>query len=282
MTILVFGRTGQVATELLRSADVVALGREAADLRDPETCAAAIRAHAPRAVINAAAYTAVDRAEADEATATVVNGAAPAAMAAVCAEMDIPFVHISTDYVFSGEGTTAWRPGDATGPINAYGRSKRAGEEAVRAIGRRWAILRTSWVFSAHGANFVKTMLRLSETRDRLSVVDDQIGGPTSARAIAMACLEIAGQLAEDAGRSGIHHFSGAPDTSWQGFACEIFARAGRAVAVEPIPTEAYPTPAARPLNSRLDCTSTQDIFGLSRPDWRQDLTTVLKELEIV
>ena len=278
MTILVFGRTGQVATELRRAADVVALGREAADLQDPAACAAAIRVHAPRAVINAAAYTAVDRAEADEATATRVNGAAPAAMAAACAAMDIPFVHISTDYVFSGTGTTPWRPGDATAPVNAYGRSKLVGEEAVRAVGRRWSILRTSWVFSAHGANFVETMLRLSETRDTLGIVDDQIGGPTPARAIAEACLEIAGQLAEDAGRSGIHHFSGAPDVSWAGFAREIFAQAGRAVTVTPIPTTAYPTPAVRPLNSRLDCSGTKDVFGLSRPDWRRALTTVLMD----
>ncbi|MCW8843492.1 MAG: NAD(P)-dependent oxidoreductase, partial [Rhodobacteraceae bacterium] len=185
MKILVFGRTGQVATALKHHAGITALGRGAADLTAPAACADAIRAHAPRAVINAAAYTGVDAAETDTAQAMTVNGAAPAAMAEVCAALDIPLVQISTDYVFSGQGETPWHPSDAPAPQNAYGRSKLAGEEAVRAAGGRYAILRTSWVFSAQGTNFVKTMLRLSETRDRLDIVADQIGGPTPARAIA-------------------------------------------------------------------------------------------------
>lgn len=280
MTLLVFGRTGQVASELQRLADVVALGREAADLSDSQACAEAIRAHAPRAVINAAAYTAVDRAEEDEALATLINGAAPAAMAEACAALDIPFVHISTDYVFPGHGMQAWTPANATAPQNAYGRSKLAGEVGVRAARGRYAILRTSWVFSAHGANFVKTMLRLAETRDSLSVVVDQVGGPTPAGAIAKAALVIADQLARDPGKSGTYHFSGAPDISWHGFAQEIFSRAGRAVQVAPIPTSDYPTPAARPFNSRLDCCLTREIFGLPRPDWREGLDDVLKELQ--
>ena len=180
--ILVFGSTGQVATELRRLApEATFLGRDKADLTDPEACAAAIRAHDPSAVINAAAWTAVDKAEEEEATATVVNGTAPGAMARVCADLGIPFVHISTDYVFEGGGTAAWAPTDPTGPLGAYGRSKLAGEQALQAAGGTWAILRTSWVFSAHGNNFVKTMLRLSETRDALNVVGDQIGGPTPA-----------------------------------------------------------------------------------------------------
>ena len=186
MTLLVFGQTGQVAQALASLApEAVFLSRTQADLSDPEACAAAIRAHAPQAVINAAAWTAVDRAEAEEAAAHVVNAEAPGAMARACADLAIPFLHVSTDYVFDGSGDSPWQPGDATGPINAYGRSKLAGEEAIRAAGGPHAILRTSWVFSAEGANFVKTMLRLSETRDALGVVGDQIGGPTPASAIA-------------------------------------------------------------------------------------------------
>jgi len=278
---LVFGRTGQVAIEIHRLANAVALGREQADLSDPTTCAAAIYEHQPCAVINAAAFTAVDRAEDDEVLATMVNAHAPAAMAQACAALDIPFVHISTDYVFAGSGSSSWLPDDATGPIGVYGRSKLAGENAVCDAGGRYAILRTSWVFSAHGANFVKTMLQLSQTRDTLNVVDDQIGGPTPAHAIAAACLKIADQLIRAPNKSGTYHFSGAPDVNWHGFAQEVFARAGRKTAVSPIPTSAYPTPAARPLNSRLDCSSTEDVFGILRPDWRMALDDVLKELEI-
>ena len=161
--ILVFGKTGQVATELQRSGDVLALGRDQADLSDPVACAQRIRALAPRAVINAAAYTAVDKAEEDEELATIINGDAPTAIAQACAEMQIPLVHISSDYVFEGSGGEPWKPGDATAPQNAYGRSKLVGEEGILGSGATHAILRTSWVVSAHGANFVKTMLRLSE-----------------------------------------------------------------------------------------------------------------------
>lgn len=280
MTILVFGRTGQVATELQRDPAVVALGRDLADLTDPQVCADVIHAHAPRAVINAAAYTAVDHSEENEVLATTINSAAPIAMARACAALDIPFVQISTDYVFDGTGVAAWKPEDMTLPQNAYGRSKLAGEVGVSAAGGRYAILRTSWVFSGHGANFVKTMLRLSETRDNLSVVADQIGGPTPARAIADACLVMADQLENKASKAGTYHFSGAPDVSWQEFATEIFAKANRKVALPPIKTIDYPTPAVRPSNSRLDCTSTEQVFGLTRPDWRNALTDVLNELE--
>ncbi|PTX00112.1 dTDP-4-dehydrorhamnose reductase [Pararhodobacter aggregans] len=281
MSVLVFGKTGQVATELQRHPGVLALGRDAADLSDAQACAAAIRAHRPRAVINAAAYTAVDRAESDEAHALRVNAGAPAAMARECAALGLPFVTISTDYVFDGAGTDPFAPDAPTGPLGAYGRSKLAGEEAVRAAGGAQAILRTSWVFSAHGANFVKTMLRLSETRDSLTVVADQIGGPTPARAIAGACLTIAAHLGRDPGASGTYHFAGTPDVSWADFAREIFARAGRATTVTPIPTADYPTPARRPANSRLDCRTTEAVFGIARPDWRQALTQTLTELDI-
>ncbi len=279
MTILVFGKTGQLARELAAHQGVTCLGRDQADLSHPAACAAAIRAAQPQMVINAAAYTAVDRAEEEEALAQVVNGAAPGAMAVACAELGIPFVTVSTDYVFDGSGEAPWQPGDAPGPLNAYGRSKLAGEDAVRAAGGVHAILRTSWVVSAHGNNFVKTMLRLGRDRERLTIVADQTGAPTPARAIAAACLEIARQLAQDPAKSGTYHLAGAPQTSWADFAREIFAQAGVDCAVEDIPTTAYPTPAARPLNSRLDCTTLETVFGLSQPDWRLGLKDILKDL---
>ena len=279
--LLVFGRTGQVARELQQLAPVLALGRDAADLAQPGACAAAIQAHRPRAVINAAAYTAVDRAEEDAPLATALNGAAPAEMALACAALNIPLVHISTDYVFAGTGQHPWAPGDIAQPANAYGRSKWAGEEGIRASGCTHAILRTSWVFSAHGANFVKTMLRLSDTRDQISVVDDQIGGPTPARAIAAACLAIADQLQEAPEKTGTYHFSGAPDASWCSFARAIFSLTGRPTRVQAISTSAYPTPAARPLNSRLDCNTTTSVFGLARPDWHAGLKECLTDLGI-
>lgn len=278
--ILVFGRTGQVARELARLVpDAVYLGRDQADLSDPEACAAAIRAHNPRAVINAAAYTAVDRAEDQEALAAYINGAAPAAMARECAALSVPFVHISTDYVFDGAGTAPFAPDHPTAPLGAYGRTKLMGEQGVQAAGGTHAVLRTSWVFSCHGSNFVRTMLRLGAERDVLRVVADQIGGPTPARAIAHACISIATQLRDAPEKSGIYHFSGAPDTSWAGFAREIMERAGLDCRIEDIATSDYPTPAKRPLNSRLECSSLS-MFGLERPDWRQGLADVLTELK--
>ncbi|MCD1633131.1 dTDP-4-dehydrorhamnose reductase [Martelella mediterranea] len=277
--ILVFGQSGQVATELKRILpDALFLSRHEADLTNPAACAAAIAEHRPAAVINAAAYTAVDKAESDEETALNVNATAPGAMARAAAELGIPFVHISTDYVFAGTGEKPFSPDDPTAPLGAYGRTKLAGEQLVARTGGPFAILRTSWVFSAHGGNFVKTMLRLAESRDSLTIVADQIGGPTSARAIALACKVMAEQLIKDPAKSGIYHFSGAPDTSWADFARAIFEMAGRAVTVTDIATSDYPTPAARPLNSRLDC-STLSAFGLARPDWRTDLAHVLTEL---
>ena len=279
--ILVFGKTGQVARELQQLGRVKALGREDANLSDPQACAGAIRHHSPDVVINAAAYTAVDQAENEEAVATVINGDAPTAMAKVCAELGIPFLHISTDYVFEGTGQAPWQPQDQTAPQNAYGRSKLAGETGIADSSGTYAILRTSWVVSSHGANFIKTMLRLSETRDALNIVGDQIGGPTPAHDIALACLKIAEQLIQDTSKSGTYHFSGAPDVSWADFANEIFDKAGKSVAVTPIPTTDYPTPAQRPLNSRMDCTGTKRAFGIERPDWVTGLKTILDDLEV-
>lgn len=279
MTLLIFGQTGQVATELQRLApNAVFLGRDRADLSDPAACAAAIRTHAPRAVINAAAWTAVDKAEAEEAAATVVNGDAPTAMAAACAAMGIALVHISTDYVFDGAGDTAFAPDHPTAPLGAYGRSKLKGEEGVRAAEGPHAILRTSWVFSAHGNNFLKTMLRLGASRDSLTVVADQIGGPTPARAIAQACLNMAAHLQADPAKTGTYHFSGAPDVSWANFAREIIAHAGLTCAITDIPTSAYPTPAQRPANSRMECTSLA-VVGLRRPDWKSAIADALTDL---
>ena len=278
--ILVFGQTGQVAQELRRLApDLVFLGRAEADLSDPDACAAAIAAHAPRAVINAAAYTAVDRAEEEETLAQRVNGAAPAAMARACAGLGVPLVHISTDYVFDGAGDQPFRPHHPTAPLGAYGRTKLAGEDGIRAVGGVHAIMRTSWVLSSHGNNFVKTMLRLGAERDALRVVADQIGGPTPARAIAAACLIIAQKLQDAPDKAGTYHLSGAPDTSWAEFARAIMDQAGLTCRIEDIPSIDFPTPARRPLNSRLDC-STLSTFGLVRPDWRAELADVISELK--
>jgi dTDP-4-dehydrorhamnose reductase len=281
MTLLVFGQSGQVARALARLApDAVYLGRADADLTDPAACAAAIAAHRPVAVINAAAYAAVDRAETDEATAHAVNAASPGAMAAACARDGIPFVHLSTDYVFDGSGQTPLPPDAPVAPLGAYGRTKAAGEALIRSPGGTHAILRTSWVFSSDGSNFVKTMLRLAETRDRLTVVADQHGGPTPAAALAAACLTIADQLRAQPALSGTYHLSGARDTTWADFARTIFDMAGRRVEIEDIPTTSYPTPARRPLNARLDCAATFAAFGVIRPDWRAGLRDVLTTLE--
>lgn len=279
MKLLVFGRTGQVATELRRRAEVTALGRDQADLTDPDACARIVAASDAEAIINAAAYTAVDKAESDEATARLVNAEAPGAIARAAAARGIPLVHISTDYVFDGSGTRPWQTDDPTGPLGAYGRTKLAGEQAIRAAGGPHAILRTSWVFSAHGGNFVKTMLRLGAERERLTIVADQTGGPTPAGAIAEACLTIAQRLAEGRGQTGTFHLSGTPDVTWADFAREIFRQSGLGPEVVNIATSEYPTPARRPLNSRMDCTSLSQAYGIERADWRPQLAEVLKEL---
>ncbi|AUQ56795.1 dTDP-4-dehydrorhamnose reductase RfbD (plasmid) [Phaeobacter inhibens] len=277
--ILVFGKTGQVARELAADETVTCLSRDQADLTDPAACAEVIRAHAPAAVINAAAYTVVDRAEAEEDLATLINGTTPGVMAETCATLGIPFVTLSTDYVFDGKGSSPWHPDEPVAPLNAYGRSKQLGEAAVRLAGGTHVILRTSWVVSAHGSNFVKTMLRLGKERERMRVVADQIGAPTPARAIAAACIEIARQLIADPEKSGTYHFAGQPETSWAGVATEIFTEAEIPCAVAEIPSSAYPTAAPRPLNSRLDCSTLERVFGITRPDWQAGLKDILKDL---
>lgn len=283
MKVLVFGQTGQVARELARrmplGVSAEFLGRNRADLADPAACAAAIAACDADVVINAAAWTAVDKAEAEEAAALVVNGAAPGAMARACAVRGLPFLQISTDYVFDGAGDQPFGADHPVGPLGAYGRTKLAGEQAVQAAGGVHVILRTSWVVSAHGTNFVKTMRRLGAERDSLNVVADQIGGPTPAADIADALYVMAaGLLARAPG--GIQHFAGAPDCSWADFARAIMAQAGLACVITDIASSAYPTPARRPLNSRLECSGLA-AFGLARPDWRRGLDQILQELAV-
>lgn len=278
--ILVFGSTGQVARELREIVPKARfLARSDIDLLHPLGCADAVLREQPAAVINAAAYTAVDKAEDEEELAMLANAEAPGAMARACAQLGIPLVHISTDYVFDGSGDEPHRIDSPIAPLGAYGRSKAAGEALIRASDACHAILRTSWIFSAHGDNFVKTMLRLSQTRDRLTIVADQVGGPTPAAAIAKACLIIACKLRTEPELSGTYHFAGTPEVSWADFAREIFAQAGRKTIVEDIPTSAYPTPAARPLNSRMDC-SQLTRFGIVRPDWRIALKQVIQAME--
>lgn len=275
---LVFGETGQLAQELrLLVPDAVFLGRGQADLTDPAGCAGAIHRHRPQIVINAAAYTAVDRAEEDAKTAQLVNADAPGAMAGACAELGIPFLHVSTDYVFDGSGDTPRDETRQTGPLGVYGATKLAGEAAIAASGARYVILRTSWVFSGFGSNFVKTMLRLGAERDQLTIVADQIGGPTAAGDIADALLTIARtMLAEPDRAGGIFHFAGAPDVSWADFARQIFTQAGLPTKVADIASSDYPTPAQRPANSRLDCSRISRDFGISRPDWRKGLAKIV------
>lgn len=280
MRLLIFGQTGQVAQALARGLPpgVTAefLGRDRADLANPAACAAAVAAARADAVINAAAWTAVDQAETAEAAATVINAAAPAAMAQACAHRGLPFLHLSTDYVFDGQGGAPYAPEAPTAPLNAYGRSKRAGEAAVQASGARALILRTSWVFSRHGANFVRTMLRLGAERAVLRVVADQTGGPTPAAAIASALITAAQALA-DGQPGGIHHLSGGPDTTWAELARAVMAGAGLSCRIEDIATADYPTPAPRPRDSRLDCSGLARDFGIGRPDWRQALASQLR-----
>lgn len=280
MAILLFGKTGQVAREIQALARVMALGRDAADLSVPGNCAAAIERYAPSAVINAAAYTAVDRAQEEEDLASQINGAAAAEMARACTVRQIPFVHLSTDYVFDGSGKAPWSPGDRAQPLSAYGRSKLTGETGITEAGGCHVILRTSWVFSEHGQNFVKTMLRLGQERSQLRVVSDQIGGPTSAVSIARACLTIADQLAKDPGKTGTYHFAGIPAVSWADFARAIFAKAGLDCPVVDISSADYPQRARRPANSRLNCSATGAVFGIAMPDWQSDLVVVLGKLE--
>lgn len=280
--VALFGKTGQVGTEIQRcKPDDVSLeiiGRDRADFSSPTMVTRVAEQSDADVFINAVAFTAVDKAEEQAEMAMSVNRDSVAALAKVAAARGIPLIHISTDYVFDGTGDHARAPSDSTGPLGVYGATKLAGEDSIRQEKGTFAILRTSWVFSAHGGNFVKTMLRLAADRDQLSIVADQVGGPTSAASIAQTVFKVARAL-RNGHVGGTYHFSGSPDVSWAGFAREIFSQTGLDVSVSDILTKDYPTPATRPLNSRLDCESLAKDFAITRPDWREDLKIVLKEL---
>ena len=283
MRIVVLGKSGQVAMALQRlsdpTIDILALGRTDLDLAKTEDIHSAISHHKPAAIINAAAYTAVDNAETDVESATALNEHAVRRLGQTADALEIPIVHISTDYVFDGTGESPWGPEDSTGPLGVYGQTKLAGERALAEVCRSFAILRTSWVYSPYGANFVKTMLRLGRDRSELNIVGDQVGGPTSAQDIANATLTMAKALIETPNKTGVWHFSGRDDCSWADFATEIFDQCNIGCTVHPIPSSEYPTPAKRPLNSRLDCATTLRDFGIDRPSWKQSLAIVLNEL---
>ena len=285
MRILLFGCNGQLARcvkdEAQATDEVIALGSATdANLMQPGAANIAIAAHHPDIIINAAAYTAVDRAEEDKDAAMRLNAGAVAEIAGAARKAGAPFLHVSTDYVFDGHSNAPYKENDPTNPLNVYGASKLAGEKAALEENENAIIIRTSWVFSEYGANFVKTMLRLAGERDTLSIVDDQIGGPTSARDIARALLTIAHKKHRGAPGEGIYHFQGAPSVSWAGFASKIFEIAGANVAVTPIPTAQFPTPAARPLRTLLDCARIERDFGVAQPDWRIALRQVIEALQ--
>ena len=292
MRLLLLGGNGQVGRELRRSlpplGEVVVATRdgvdadEAADFDAPDALATLVARLAPDVVVNAAAYTAVDRAETDADAALRANAEAPAALARACARRDALLLHYSTDYVFDGSGTRPYREDDATAPLGAYGASKLAGEQAIRDSGARHAILRTAWVYASHGRNFLLTMLRLGAERDQLRVVADQIGAPTPADWIADAT---AGLLRHGVAASGTWHLTAAGETSWHGFARAIFEEAhaagllARMPQVEAIATADYPTPARRPAYSVLDTTKLRRDFGIEPPQWREGLRRVIAEL---
>ena len=286
--ILVFGRTGQVAQELARLARtqkiaMVFAGRETLDLAAGGDPAALIAQIKPSAVINAAAYTAVDRAEQEEAQAFQLNAHAPGQMARACAAQNISFIHYSTDYVFDGLLDRPYREDDATGPRSVYGLSKLAGEQAVLAAGGGAIVLRTAWVVGAFGTNFVKTMLRLAAGRDEIGVVADQFGRPTWSASVAQAGLAALDLLAKDPLAAGLYHAGGADDASWADLAAGTFDRSGplglAQAQVKPITTADYPTPAARPANSRLDSSKFASLTDWQPMAWTKALDHILKDI---
>jgi dTDP-4-dehydrorhamnose reductase len=289
--LLVTGLQGQVVTALVERGalaghmEIIPIGRPDLDLSRPETVAAVIEAVAPDIVVSAAAHTAVDRAESEEELATRINGLSAGEVAKAASRLGVPVIHVSTDYVFDGSKATPYSEDDPVAPLGAYGRSKLAGELAVRTATDNHAILRTAWVYSPFGRNFLKTMLRVAEGRDSLSVVADQIGNPTSALDIADGILAVAGNLTSDAAASlrGTFHMTAQGEASWADFAQEIFSCAksmgGPVATVSRIPSSEYPTPARRPANSRLDCARLERTHGVLLPSWQASTAGVVSRV---
>lgn len=291
MKILVAGQSGQLAMALAETGasqahiDLVAMGREQMDITDMAAVERAINSVTPDLVINAAAYTAVDKAESDEAAAFAGNETGPRHLAEATAARDIPIVHVSTDYVFDGTKSGPYVEDDPVAPAGVYGASKLAGEQAVGSANPRHLIVRTAWIFSATGHNFVKTMLRLAADRDQLNVVDDQHGNPTYAPHLAEALLAVAPRLTGPNNGSlfGLYHLAGTGTTSWCGLAREVFAQSlaqgGASATVEGITTAQYPTPAKRPANSQLDCSKFEETFGVTMPPWQDGVAQAVSRL---
>ena len=287
MKLVVTGAGGQVGRALQEQAegvDLVVLDRAGLDVADAPSARRAVEAHAPDAVVNLAAYTAVDRAESEPERAFAINRDGAAHLAAACAEAGLPLLHVSTDYVFDGSKGAPYAEDDAPNPLGVYGRSKWEGEEAIRATLPEHVIVRTAWVFGAHGHNFVRTILRLAGERETLRVVADQRGCPTAAGDLAVALLQIARAVTEQPGHWGTYHFAGQPPTTWHGFAEAIVeeARLNRPLAVRevlPIRTDEYSTAARRPFEVMLDCTKVGEAFGIEAPPWRPALARVVARL---
>ncbi|WP_249678360.1 dTDP-4-dehydrorhamnose reductase [Pseudomonas abieticivorans] len=288
LKILITGQFGQVSRELqLRLADLgelIVLGRDQLDLSQPEGIRQRVRDLRPDLIINAAAHTAVDQAETEEDLAFAINARAPGIFAQEAASLDIPLIHYSTDYVFDGRKDSPYNEDDEPNPLGVYGRSKLEGEQAIRAVGGKHLILRTSWVYSLHGRNFLLTMQRLLQEKPELRVVADQIGAPTWAGTIADSTRTIIEHWRNgDPGAWGTYHLTAKGETSWFGFAQEIgkhlLAQDKPCSILEPIPSSAYPTPAARPLNSRLDCNKLEHEWRVHLPNWRDALIECLAPL---
>jgi dTDP-4-dehydrorhamnose reductase len=286
--ILILGANGQVGTELQRSfataGEVVAWDRKGADLSKPEELRSVIRELGPSVILNAAAYTAVDRAESEPEIAMAINGHAPRVLAEEAAKLDALLVHYSTDYVFDGAKKSPWLESDKTNPLNTYGRTKLEGERAIQEIGGRYFIFRTSWVYGPHGHNFLRTMLRLGRERKQLKIVDDQLGAPTSSLSIASATRAVVDKAISTKPEFGVYHMTCGGETTWCRFAQEIFAQhqqqSGEKVPqVTPISSSEYPTPAVRPSNSILSNKKLQSNLGIALPDWQSALKEVMGRL---
>jgi dTDP-4-dehydrorhamnose reductase len=308
--ILLLGKNGQVGWELQRSlaplGHVIALDREGlapaqaallglppidqplcGNLTDLEGLARTVHALRPQVIVNAAAYTAVDKAESDPDLARRINAEAPGVLAEAAHDVGAWLVHYSTDYVFNGSGHTPWQEGDATGPLNVYGHTKLEGEQRIVQAGRQHLIFRTSWVYAARGGNFAKTMLRLAKERERLTVIDDQFGAPTGADLIADVTAHAIRQVLRTGQGQGTYHLAAAGETNWHGYAQHVITQAKKlqpgsdwkVQAVEPVPSSAFPTPAQRPHNSRLNTAPLQSTFGITLPPWQQGVNRLLAEV---